>query len=127
MFSKIYLFLLAVIFIGYGLYCLVLPESLAGPAGVSALTVTGTIELQVMYGGLQTAVGMLCLFGALQPQLRLAALQAMLFIFAGLAVPRLTLALVQGDFSAYTLGAAVFELVSAFVVLFCLRAERATT
>ena len=124
MFTKIYLLLLAVVFIGYGLYCLVMPESLSGPAGVSALTLTGTIELQVMYGGLQTAVGVLCLFGALNPEFRTGALQALLFIFVGLAVPRLTLALMQGDFSVYTLGASIFELVSAFIMFGCLRTHR---
>jgi hypothetical protein len=124
MFTRIYLLLLAVVFIGYGLYCLVMPESLSGPAGISALTITGTIELQVMYGGLQTAVGALCLFGALNMPLRAGALQAMLFIFVGLGVPRVTLALVHGDFSAYTVGASAFELFSAVMILLCLRAHR---
>lgn len=124
MFTRIYLSLLAVVFIGYGLYCLVAPESLSGPAGIAALTLTGTIELQVMYGGLQTAVGVLCLFGALNMPMRTGALQALLFIFIGLGVPRLTLALLHGDSSAYTAGALVFELTSAVVIFFCLRSHR---
>ena len=124
MFTKVYLLILAVVFIAYGLYCLVFPEVLSGPAGVSATTLTGTIELQAMYGGLQTAVGVLCLFGALNMQMRNTALQALLFIFVGLGVPRLTLALVNGDFSGYSLGAAVFEVASAVIMFFCLRAHR---
>ena len=57
-------------------------------------------------------------------QMRNTALQALLFIFVGLGVPRLTLALVNGDFSGYSLGAAVFEVASAVIMFFCLRAHR---
>ena len=91
--------LLAATFIGYGLYCLADPAVLSGAAGIAANSVTGTVELQTMYGGLQTGVGVLCLLGALRPALERHALVALLFIFAGLAVPRVTLGLMNSDFS----------------------------
>ena len=98
-----------VLFIPYGLYCLVSPESLAGGAGVSATSLTGTIELQAMYGGLQVAVGALCATALLRRSLQDVALIALLYMFAGLAVVRVSLALVYGDFSAYTVFAMSFE------------------
>ena len=68
-----------------------------------------TIELQTMYGGLQMAVGFLCLMGLFRRDCEFVALHALLFIFAGLAVARVTLALMHGDFSAYTVFAMSFE------------------
>lgn len=109
MIARIFLGLQAVMFIPYGLYCLIKPESLATAAGVSATSVTGTIELQTMYGGLQIAVGMFCAMALLRRDLESAALHALLFLFAGLAVVRVSLALVYGDFSAYTLFAMGYE------------------
>ena len=109
MIAKIFLGLQVVLFIPYGLYCLVNPGMLAGSAGVTATSVTGTIELQTMYGGLQVAVGALCLMGLLRARFEEIALYAPLFIFAGLAVVRVSLGLTRGDFSGYTVFAMSFE------------------
>ena len=112
MISKVFLGLMAAVFIPYGLYCLVEPDMLSGAAGLTANSTTGTIELQAMYGGLQTAVGVMCLLGVFRPQLAEAAMLALLFIFAGLAVVRVSLGLSQADFSGYTVFAMSFETVS---------------
>ncbi len=109
MISKVFLCLLALMFIPYGLYCLVQPEMLSGAAGLVAKSKTGKIELQAMYGGLQTGVGVLCLLGAFRERLQDAAMLALLFVFAGLAVVRVSLGLSQGDFSGYSLFAMSFE------------------
>ena len=109
MLARLFLGLQTILFIPYGLYCLVAPESLAGGAGVSASSLTGTIELQTMYGGLQVAVGVMCLMGLLKREFEYPALHALLFIFAGLATVRVSLALALGDSSAYTMFAAIFE------------------
>ena len=113
MLARIFLGLQAMIFIPYGLFCLAEPGYLSETATVSASSVTGTIEIQAMYGGLQTAVGVLCAFGALYVDLRRPALVTLLFCFAGLAIPRVALALMYGDFGGYTLGAMIFESLSA--------------
>jgi hypothetical protein len=52
MIARLFLGLQAILFIPYGLYCLTQPQMLAEAAGVTATTLTGTIELQAMYGGL---------------------------------------------------------------------------
>jgi hypothetical protein len=115
MIARAFLGLQALLFIPYGLYCLVDPGMLAGAAGVSATSMTGTIELQAMYGGLQVAVGVLCLMGLFRKHLEQVALYTLLFIFAGLAVVRVSLGLMHGDFSSYTVFAMSYE---AFCLLF---------
>jgi hypothetical protein len=109
MIARFFLGLQVLLFIPYGLYCLVMPESLANGAGVAATSVTGTIELQTMYGGLQVAVGAMCAVALLRRAFEPVALYALLFIFAGLAVVRVSLGLSRGDFSGYTLFAMIFE------------------
>jgi hypothetical protein len=119
--TKIFLAIQALLFIPYGLYCLVEPGMLAGAAGVSATSTTGTIELQAMYGGVQTSIGVMCALALLQARFRVGALTALVFVFAGLAVVRVSLGLMQGDFSQYTLGAMIFESVSLVVALLLLK------
>lgn len=108
MLAKVFLSMWALVFISYGLYCLASPGVLLD-AGVQATSVTGTIELQAMYGGLQTALGVLCLLGVLRESYQQTALMALLFIFAGLAVVRVSLGLRLGDSSDYTVYASIFE------------------
>ncbi len=117
MVARLFLGFQAVVFIPYGLYCLVQPQMLSDVAGIAATTATGVIELQAMYGGMQTAVGVLCALGAAAERYRSGALMALLFIFAGLAVPRVSLALMHGEFSGYTTFAMVFESLSLLLLL----------
>ena len=115
--ARLFLGLQALLFIAYGLYCLVNPEALSAGAGIEASTITGTIELQAMYGGLQTAIGALCLVGLLRANYERAALTALLFLFAGLAVVRVSLGLTHADYSDYSLFAMGFEILClAFLV-----------
>ena len=109
MIARLFLGLQVLLFIPHGLYCLVNPGMLAGAAGVAATSVTGTIELQAMYGGLQVSVGVLCLLGLLRKDLEQVALTTLLFLFAGLAVVRVSLGLMHGDFSGYTVFAMAYE------------------
>jgi hypothetical protein len=120
MLIRVFLGIQALIFIAYGLYCLVQPQMLEGAAGITAMTITGVIELQAMYGGLQTGVGVLCGLAAFVERFRQGALLALLFIFAGLAVTRVSLALVHGDFSNYTLFAMILESANTLFLLWYL-------
>ena len=119
--EKLFLGVQALLFIPYGLYCLVNPTVLLDSAGVMATSATATIELQAMYGGLQTAVGVMCALAVMQPRLRFPTLLALLFMFAGLAVVRVTLGLTQGDFSSYTSFAMIFESVSLLLLIWLIR------
>jgi hypothetical protein len=120
MLIRIYLGFQALMFIPYGLYCLVRPQMLEAGAGVAAVDITGMIELQAMYGGLQVGVGVMCALAAYAARFSPGALMALLFIFAGLAVPRVSLALMHSDFSTYTLFAMIYESVNVLFLLWLL-------
>jgi Domain of unknown function (DUF4345) len=100
--ARIFLIIAGLMWLAYGVYMLMAPGALAGTAGVGALNGTGTIELRAMYGGLEGAVGLLALWGALDPRLRRAGLAALAFTCSGLGSIRLTSALLAGEFSTYT-------------------------
>ena len=100
--ARIFLLIAGLMWFAYGVYMLIAPGALAATAGVGALNTTGTIELRAMYGGLEGAVGLLALWGALDARLRLAGLAALAFTCTGLGATRLTAALLAGEFSTYT-------------------------
>ena len=109
------------IWLGYGIYCFLEPGSLAGAAGIGALTATGTTELRAMYGGLQAALGVLCLCGVLWVSMRRPALVALSFMTGGLALARFAAAFVDGSFGEYSNFALVFEVTSSAIAIGLLR------
>ena len=115
--ARAYLIIAGLMWVAYGLYLLVVPEALAGTAGVTATTVTGLIELRAMYGGLEMAVGAFALSAAILPGMLRSGLLAMGLACAGLGVTRLYSAAVAGEFSAYTRQGLALELVLAALAL----------
>jgi hypothetical protein len=111
--TRIFLLLSALVWLPYGLYCLVDPSSLAASAGIVAQSATATTELRAMYGGLQAALGVLALLGVFADHLRRPALIAIGFLTAGLASTRLLGVLIDGGLSGYTVAGLGFEVVSA--------------
>ncbi|MEO8601874.1 MAG: DUF4345 domain-containing protein [bacterium] len=111
--SRLFLGLSALVWFLYGLYCFLAPGSLAGGAGVAAITPTGTTELRAMYGGLQMALGILAGLGATRADMTRPALIALGMVTAGLGSTRLLGACVDGGWSAYTLMGLVIEFGSA--------------
>ena len=89
MFGKIILWLSAMIFIAYGLVCLIAPELPADYAGLGILTGDGYAEIGAMYGGLQTGFGIVCLMGALRDDLRTTVLLVVAVVIGSLALGRL--------------------------------------
>jgi len=113
--ARIFLGLSALLWLPYGILCLLSPGFLAGEssAGLVASSGTGSAELRAMYGGLQIAIGVFVGLGAFRPALQRPALLMTAFLTTGLATARLLGALVDGGFSAYTWGGLGFEIVSA--------------
>lgn len=122
--TRLFLAANAVAWLPYGLYCLVAPAQLAELAGVAATTPTGSTELRAMYGGLQAAIGLLALTGALRRDLERTALVAIAFLTCGLFSARTYGALVDGGLSGYTGGAIVFESSLAALSIWLLRQQR---
>lgn len=115
--TRIFLALSALLWLPYGLYCFFQPGSLGDAAGVAFTSPTGATELRAMYGGLQAAIGTLCLLGVVSPAWRTHALVALGFLTAGLGLARLFGVAAGGGMSAYTVAALVFEFASAGLAL----------
>ncbi len=113
--TKIFLGVNALLFIGYGLVCLAAPSVVADSAGLAMLNGDGAAELRAMYGGLQTAVGMLALAALLRSELQPPVLFVLAFLFFGLASARLLGAIVESGVGSYTFGALGFETLFALV------------
>lgn len=93
----------------YGLLCLAKPSFLEGAAGVAATTATGTVELRAMYGGLQVAIGVLCLLGCISSSWQRNALTTLGMLTAGLGLARLAGVAAGGGLSSYTAAALAIE------------------
>ena len=111
--ARVFLALSAAVWLPYGLFCFVQPGALAEIAGVTAASATASIELRAMYGGLQTAIGLLALLAVFRPPLRRPALVMLGFLCAGLGLSRLGGAVIDAEVSAYTGVGLAFEFVSA--------------
>ena len=107
--AKIFLGLNALIFVGYGLMCLASPAVVADQTGIQLATGVASTEVRAMYGGLQTAVGLLALAGAMRPALQPSVLFTLMFLFFGLASGRIIGILVDPDPGSYNFTAAAFE------------------
>lgn len=115
--ARIFLGLSALLWTPYAIQCLIDPASLSEAANLAPTSATGTAELRAMYGGLQGALGLLALAGALRPALARYALCALGVVCAGLGSARLAAAAIGNAFSGYTLGALAIELGTVAIVL----------
>ncbi len=116
MLGKVILWIVAVSFIGYGVYCFFSPDAPAQFAGLSILNGDGYADVTAMYGGLQIGIGLFALLGALLPQHYRGALTATALLVGGLAVGRLYGTISGQDaVTFYTYGALLFEFVTALM------------
>ena len=111
--TRIVLIVNACVWLLYGLLCLVRPSTLAEVAAMGLASPTAIVEIQAMYGGLEVAIGVLALWGALRPRSAEAAIWSLLILYCGLVGGRAFGLFTSGDRSAYNLGAIAFELTGA--------------
>jgi hypothetical protein len=110
MLGKTVLWISGLVFVAYGVVCLVSPEVPAGYAGLTIDTGDGFAEIGAMYGGLQIGVGLFCALCALRPALTGAGLLLLLTGIGCLALARLySAAAADWMVGAYTWGALAFE------------------
>ncbi len=119
--TKIYLLLSALLWLPYGLYCLIAPEYLNEAAGIIAVTPTGVTEIRAMYGGLQASIGIMCATALVRTDMARPAMFAIAFLASGLFLARSAGFFIDNSASAYTYGALVFECTYALVTIFLLR------
>lgn len=111
--TRIFLGISALLWLPYGLFCLLRPEYLAEVAGVTAASATATTELRAMYGGLQAGIGALAFAALLRPALRQPALVTLLFLTSGLGLARTLGVALDGSLSSYTAMGLAIEFISA--------------
>ena len=85
----------AVFFLGMGLYALVAPASLIRPFGVSLSRPESRAEVRAVYGGFGLAVAGVLVYAALNPSVGPAILITVAVALAGMAVGRLISAVVD--------------------------------
>lgn len=88
---------------------LINPEIITSTLQIAAGSITGQIELKVIYGGLHIAYGAICLWGALRVRNTRAALTTLLILSIGVALPRVALSFSHSDFSRYSVVAMSLE------------------
>ena len=121
MWATLFLYVTAIAWAGYGIYCFLQPQILGSLAGLAATNVTGATELRAMYGGAQFGIGLMTLFGARELRLQRPTLLGLACIYGGLGISRAIAALLGHDVSVYTLGAATFEITSLLICVALLR------
>jgi hypothetical protein len=108
---RIYLIAAALAWTPYGLFLMFSPGALEGIAGVSAVHGAGTTELRAMYGGLQAAIGLLCVAALLRDRFAVPVLAVSAVLCGGLFTGRVVGALSDaGALDGYNIGTLAFEL-----------------
>ena len=124
MVARIFIGAMALMWLGYGAWCFLYPDYLREVAGITALGSTGLVDLRATYGGLQMAIGAILVAGALREQMTRQVLVFYGVVCAGLGSSRLAAALLEADWSGYTVFAVCFELGTVAIVLWLLNGMR---
>ena len=107
--TKWFLGVSASIWLPYGIFTFLYPTFLGEVAGLVASTPTAMTEVRAMYGGLEAAIGALCVTALLRPAFVAPVLWVSAYLTGGLALTRALGVLLDGGLSGYTVGALVFE------------------
>jgi hypothetical protein len=124
---RVFLGLVGLLFLPYGLYCFFQPAYLSEVAGLGLGSTTASTEVRAMYGGLQAAVGCFALAALLRSHLERPALLCVAFLAGGLFLGRLGGILFDGGVSPYTGGAVILEIALASTSVFLLSRRPAQT
>jgi len=124
--TRLFLGLQALLFLSFGLFSLMQPDSLSQILGLSGVGTDGLFELRSNYGGVSLGAGGMCLAGALRPSLVRPALFFLLAYTGGYALGRI-IGLALGDALPATslLGYGIIEGVTVVLSLFLLRRTQA--
>lgn len=118
---RIFLAFNALIWLPYGVFCLLQPGYLDGAAGLAASSPTAATEIRAMYGGLQAAIGCFALTALIRTAWARPALLMLAFLCSGLLLGRLFGLVADGGISGYTAGGLGFEVANASLALLLLR------
>ena len=119
--ARVVLLFTGISFLGYGLYCLLLPNMVGEFSGLDMGNASAITEVHAMYGGLQAGTGVFFLIAGLRRDMFSPALLAMALIMGGLALAR-SFGLVLHGATVYNQGALTYEaLTTVFAVVALVR------
>ncbi|MDJ0920937.1 MAG: DUF4345 family protein [Henriciella sp.] len=96
MISRIFLALVGLLFLAFGLWSITDPLGMTSQLGVDVSGISGTFEMRGIYGGVSLGAALLCLFGALRPAMTDAALWFVTAYMGGYVIGR-GASLISGD------------------------------
>jgi|GEM_PF-133654 len=114
---RVVLLVTGVVFSGFGLLCLLYPDLLTRLTGIASPTLTGQIELQAVYGGLQIGFGVLLLACAILPRWSGAGIWVVVALVGGLALGRGAGVAAYGWESIYTSFSLIYESLTSLTAL----------
>jgi hypothetical protein len=104
----------------YGLVCVFSPEIVGESSGMELPGPSSLTEVVAMYGGLQMGIGLLFLSCAFRPARVEGGLRLMVVLLGSLALAR-TVGLLAYGFSAYNVGALVYESLAALAAFVAIK------
>ncbi|MEM7281592.1 MAG: DUF4345 family protein [Pseudomonadota bacterium] len=117
MYSKAVLFVFALVYIALGVWCWSMPVEVAGRVGFKLVGDSGVSEFQVVYGGLELAIGFFLLFCFKNAQYQQAGLVFAVISSACLFGVRTISIALGGEFEAITYRLWAAELVIVILAL----------
>lgn len=114
---RMVLLVTGMVFGGFGLLCLLYPDLLTRLTGIAPTTLTGQIELQAVYGGLQIGLGTLLLACAILPRWSHAGTWIIVALVGGLALGRGAGVAAHGWESLYTSLSLIYESLTSLTAL----------
>ena len=118
MIEKAFLLFCALFWMGYGIFCMFWPNTVAGFIGYEFSSADAIIEVVSMYGGLEFGLGLVFLMCAINPQQIKFGLFIVMATIGGLAVSRtIAFLILGGEVTVYTYGGIFYEGLSAIIAL----------
>ena len=120
-YAKPYLLFTAIVWLPWGLLCIFDVSGIADIIGVVGVTPSGNSDLRAMYGGVQTAVGLMAVWALYNPRFFRNFLINLAFVCSCLALSRTYGLFVDDSSRGYTWGVLAYEYFAAISSMLWLR------
>ena len=114
---SIYLIVIGILFIGFGLAYLFFPTQMIAFTGMETPTATAKADIWAIYAGIQIGFGLYLLLCSRNSELFKAGLLSIVFIFGGVAIGRMIGILYFEAYDHYSLFALLCEWTGTFVAM----------
>lgn len=116
--TRFVLWVLAVVFVAFGVVALIQPSAMTGPPGLDASAAGAVTEVRALYGGLQLGLGAFLIWAVLDPSRWASGLLAYGFLIGAVGDSRFVGLLIDGNWTGFHLFALGFEWTTSLLALF---------